>query len=612
MLRQKILCAALAVPILLAGTTAYAVEIGGFMANDPDGADDDRATVADNMDEAIGTYSARMISAQAFQGQARTINAKVLVNTSAANTEPGTILLKLPRSIRYNFGLTLRVTGAELADAEVSAQALTFDAAAGTYGDAGGITACSAFPRDGGRVRLRTCGNAEDAATPVAINALRITALNITNAAGLGTPGHSISLTATLHDDGDNTVVHTSAPAVIYRSVDTASATVAAARAPLSVDPESTPPFTQLTGASTSGTLGSITILKRDTAMEVLDNAAEPTPLAASSVVEAAIVKATHPAFADDAFSSITATLAGTPEDTVAGTPAVPPTVLTVKKTSTTPNDPNVIKDGVATFNVPVANFSNPVAPPGRAYAIPIMINFDGRNRISSWGAGSASVEFDDAEAAGTQTYGLPNGAQGSLAAITRGGLNVHLNGVRNSYGNGADLYQSVIRVTNNGVVPGTIDVTVYDSADGDMVGEFTSGTISPGTMIQWTAAQIEGVLGHTPTDIVLYNIVLDGAITGYVQHLNWNAVDNLFSDLSQSDSKLLSGFSCNKTCGSSDGGDERPRIRRCDCFFPVLCQATAAPEPGEGALYHPSPGDDDKARDIGWAFYDLDCRAID
>ena len=353
MLRQKILCAALAVPLLAVGAQAsHGIEVGGFMAGNPNGPDGDRATAADNVDESIGTYRARMMSAQAFQGQARTINAKVLVNTSAANTEPGTILLKLPRSIRYNFGLTLRVTGAQLADAQVSAQALTFDSAAGTYGDATGINACNAFPRDGGRVRLRGCGNAEDAPTPVAINALRITALNIDNAAGLGTPGHAITLTATLHDDGDNTVVHTSAPVTIYTSVDSASATVAGARAPISVDPESTPPFARLVGgegtASATGTLGSVTILKRDTALEVMDNAAEPTPLAASSVVEAAMIKVTHPAFADDAFTSVTATLAAITADPTATPPieAADAMVMTVKKTSTTPNDPNVIKDG--------------------------------------------------------------------------------------------------------------------------------------------------------------------------------------------------------------------------------------------------------------------------
>ena len=105
---------------------------------------------------------------------------------------------------------------------------------------------------------------------------------------------------------------------------------------------------------------------------------------------------------------------------------------------------------------------------------------------------------------------------------------------MRNTAGNGADLYQSVLRITNSGIVPGTVDVTIYDSADGEMLGEFTSGNIPPGTMIQWTAAQLEAVAGITHHDeVVLYIVTIDGAITGYVQHLNWNSVDNLFSDLS-------------------------------------------------------------------------------
>ncbi len=33
--------------------------------------------------------------------------------------------------------------------------------------------------------------------------------------------------------------------------------------------------------------------------------------------------------------------------------------------------------------------------------------------------------------------------------------------------------------------------------------------------------------------DPVLYTVKIEGAIAGYVQHLNWNSVDNLFSDLS-------------------------------------------------------------------------------
>ena len=520
---------------LMFASGAGAVDIGGWkMGGDgPDGI----AGNDDDVPESIGSYSARVMSAQAFQGQARTINAKILVNTAAAKDEAGAIFLKFPRAVRYDFGLTLRLAGAEFADQQVTATALTFAAGAYTLSS----ETCSAFPRDGSRVRLRSCGNPADDATPEAIVGMIITQLNITTASGLGTAGHSISLTATLHDDEENEVIHTSDAAAIYRSVNSATATIAAARAPVAVDPESEPPFARLVGGegvgsavATIGTLGSVTLVKNDMAHEVLDNAAEPTVVMASAIVEGAAVAVSHPAFADDAFYGVSLTLPGTPADPDA-TPAVPagdPEVVVVKGSSTD-EDEAVVEDGVAEFEVPVAKFAVPVRPPAQPMSIPIKIHFDGKNRISSWGAGTASAAFMDAESPGAQTYGLPPGAEGALARVSRGGLNVHLNGVRNSYGNGSDLYQSVVRITNNGVVPGTIDVTVYDSADGEMLGEFTSPVIYPGTMIQWTAAQVEAVLGHTPDGIVLYNIVLDGAITGYVQHLNWNSVDNLFSDLS-------------------------------------------------------------------------------
>ncbi len=96
------------------------------------------------------------------------------------------------------------------------------------------------------------------------------------------------------------------------------------------------------------------------------------------------------------------------------------------------------------------------------------MLTFDGSTRISAWGGGTATVTFKDTAA---DALTVPPGATGRLAGISRGGLNVHLNDLRNSYGNGADLYQSVIRIVNNGAVSGSVEVTVYDTSDGSMVG---------------------------------------------------------------------------------------------------------------------------------------------
>ena len=263
--------------------------------------------------------------------------------------------------------------------------------------------------------------------------------------------------------------------------------------------------------------------MKRDGALRVVDGGAvvtdvadgivgtNLTAVAASGVVSSATVKVTHPAFGDDAFSNV---MLG---DTMVPNPRATP--------------PTTIADGAASFTVMVGAFIDPPMGPAVATAgTPISITFDGRSRISSWGAGSAAVTFKDATA---DNLTVPPGASGALARINRGGMNVHLNAVRNSVGNGANLYQSVIRLTNNGVVSGTVDVTVYDGADGVMVGEFTSPMIHAGTTIQWLAADIETAAGIATDEIALYDIRIEGAITGYAQHLNWNSVDNLFSDLS-------------------------------------------------------------------------------
>ena len=263
--------------------------------------------------------------------------------------------------------------------------------------------------------------------------------------------------------------------------------------------------------------------MKRDNALRVTDDGAivtaatdgvvgtNLTPVPANGVVSSATVKVTHPAFGDDAFSNV---MLG---DTMVPNPRATP--------------PTTIKDGAADFTVSVGDFIAPPLPAAAATAgTPIAITFDGTSRISSWGAGNAAVTFKDAAA---DALTVPPGASGALARINRGGMNVHLNAVRNSVGNGADLYQSVIRLTNNGVVSGRVDVTVYDGADGIMVGEFTSDMIPAGTTLQWLASDIEAAAGISAREIALYDIRIEGAITGYAQHLNWNSVDNLFSDLS-------------------------------------------------------------------------------
>ena len=75
------------------------------------------------------------------------------------------------------------------------------------------------------------------------------------------------------------------------------------------------------------------------------------------------MVKVTHPAFGDDAFSNV---MLG---DTMVPNPRATP--------------PTTIKDGAADFSVLVGAFITPPAPAAAATAgTPIAITFDGRSRI--------------------------------------------------------------------------------------------------------------------------------------------------------------------------------------------------------------------------------------
>ena len=511
-----------------------ATEIGNLVpavtAETEAGAGDAKdASVAD-------TYRARLIAAESFGGEDARIKRVSL--TDAAGTTmadlAGHIWIKFARPIRYNFDIELTVTGAELADTSVVGQPKALDGARDATGatgrnfiDAG--NECSGFTRNGRTVLLTSCATAAIAETANGITAMQIEVLNLTRAQGLGSAGHAITLTAALFDAGDDEVIHESAPKTIYRSAHTATAAVNTGR-PLSVDPESTPPFARIAGGTPSGqsiaALGHALIVGN--AVNSVGTDGQLAPLTVESVVSGASVSVSHGAFADDAFYGVSMDADGpTATDGTGADPA-----MVVLGSSTNP-DADVVEDGKASFMIETDDFvDGPLPPTSTERGIPINIHFDGRTRISSWAPGSATITFNDAR--NSLEYSVPPGAEGALARISRGGLSVHLNGVRNSAGNGADLYQSVIRITNNGVVPGSVDVSVYDSSDGEMVGEFTSSTIAAGTMIQWTSAMLEDAANiDVSEDPVLYTVRIEGAIAGYVQHLNWNSVDNLFSDLS-------------------------------------------------------------------------------
>ncbi len=515
MLRTRLLCAALVAPLIIFGG-ANAAEIAKYVPG-KEATTEGGVTIPATRSK-LAPFTATELAALAFGGRgAATVVLDFSTSTSSAAQED-TVWIMFPSAVRYQFDLELEVSGAEFTTAIVSASPfVAADTAPGAHTRVVDDLECENFPR-GNKVTLTSCGNVEVVATAPQIIGVQLHNLAFTKAVGLGTAGGAIKLTATLIDAADKSAVHVSQAASIYTSVAVVEAKVTPG-ATLTVCAECDPSFTRLEDGgdgSTTAVLGDVKYTVKSALYP--DPAENATGLIAFPVAEAVAssgISVHHTALNDDALSSVSLGPKG----------GTDPKKRTSIPASSEDEDAVTVKDGAASFSLKLAELDAELDGTHN-----IMIHFDGKSRISSAGAGRVAVTF---VAPATSTYGLPDGATGALASIERGGLNVHLNSVRNSYGNGADQYTSVVRIANNGAVDGSIDLTVFDSATGTMLGQFASPVIPARTTVQWTAAQVEGLLGFTPDKVMLYDVRIEGAITGYVQHLNWNQIEGLFSDLS-------------------------------------------------------------------------------
>ena len=373
----------------------------------------------------------------------------------------------------------------------------------------GGATdkTCIFNPRGDDVLRARSCGPAMGE-TPVA--ALHITPVVLDSAQGLEEAGSTVSLSAVIKDPDDDEVFDSAPATTYYRSANTVAAAIEATGR-VGIDPNADPAFSKLVLRSgevteTNALIGTITATVTATTDE------EGTAVSAASLIENADITLSHGVFSDDAFMRVQLGAMRAPSRTVP------------------------IEGDSATFEVGV----NSLASTEGANAIlgiaaqtvhDVKVYFNGDDAIASWGAGEATVSFNDDDA--SDALSVPAGATGSLAAFTRGGLNAYINMAQSSYGDGATRYQSWIRIANNGVSDGDVTVQVYDSATGDRLGHWPSGIIPAGGSIQVSVAALEDHIGLTPTSADQYDIRIDGDINGYVQHVMWNTVDGLFSDLS-------------------------------------------------------------------------------
>ncbi len=120
----------------------------------------------------------------------------------------------------------------------------------------------------------------------------------------------------------------------------------------------------------------------------------------------------------------------------------------------------------------------------------------------------------------------------GNLAALTRGGLNVELNSLFPTSGQGSTLYRSLLRIANISSIDGVATLTVINDSTGATIGSFTT-TVTAGSTKQVMSSDIEAAVTTAAATGAAYKVVVSGSFNGYVQHLLWNSVTGLFTDLS-------------------------------------------------------------------------------
>lgn len=327
------------------------------------------------------------------------------------------------------------------------------------------------------------------------IDTLILSGLQFNEANGLATAGASISLSATVTDGAGTTTFETIGSGAIITSADSLETTITAGGT-INLSNTATPAFSTLTNGTTFGSLGNVKVSASTATGTDLSAALAASASLLSSFIEYTV---THGVLTDAATTQLRGTDGGTA------------TVTTVIASS---------------FNGNVASFTL-TGDSQIVGSFDITVQFDGTTAIQNWTAGTIDVAFT----AGANAASAPATASGALAAVARGGMSVQINTAQSSVGTGATLFQSLVRIVNNGNVAGAATIVVLNDATGAVLGTYTTASIAAGASLQVSVADIEAGASITPAG--QYGLSISGAFTGYAQHVMFNSVDNLFVDLS-------------------------------------------------------------------------------
>lgn len=329
-----------------------------------------------------------------------------------------------------------------------------------------------------------------------------------TTAATLSVAGSSVTLDFTMVV-GTSTFDSAAATNVITSRNSIAATSTSAS--PALIDVAATPAaFNKFAASATAATIGSInfTLGSGSTFGQDLS-----TVLTAGAIVGNTELKITSPIFPATAIALLGANTSG----------------ITAVSIDSTSNDQSVT---VTQFGAGFVTFTIGSASVVDSYTI--NVNFNGTSEIPASAAGTTLVTYTARAGDGEDLNVIaPPTSTGTVAALTRNGFNIDFNGVQPGTAQGARTYTSLIRISNTGLVGGTVAIVVTNETTGVVLGTYTSASIPAGASLQVSSAQIEAGAGITASASVLYRLSLTGGITGYAQHVNWNQDAGFFSDLS-------------------------------------------------------------------------------
>jgi len=427
------------------------------------------------------------LAVEVFSGTAAT--AATAVIGSAAGTASN-LLIDFAASFTSAYNINVFVSGASFTGTPtvlIYSQTSTGSLTASTTGG------CSvqALPD---KLLITNC-SATGTGTGSRADAMRITGITYVGAGALGVAGSSIKIDGYISNAAGNLTFENITSAAVVTSKSAAETKIETG-ATVSIDSLATPLFSKFVTSGTQATLG--TIHFSSTAAVGSDLSTVFTlPVSISGNVE---VKVTHPSLTD--------------------LPGLLSVSLVGGSLTTQSRSPGQFVSGTVSFTVAPASLNGAF----------IQLTYDGTSAIAT-ATGTSTVTVTPT----TTTGGIARAVaafSGALATYSRGGLSVEVNSLFNTAGVGSTLYRSLLRVANISPIDGVATITVKNDLTGAAIGSYTT-TITAGATKQISSADIEAAISTALAVGAPYKVVVSGGFNGYVQHLLWNSVTGLFTDLS-------------------------------------------------------------------------------